>query len=242
MNTFNLLFGLVSLFYSKNIQIDNMNSEKENLIVKHCNDFDLNGKGDNPQWNLAEWTQMALRDEAEDKYETKFKILYSGSGIYVLAFCEDKLISTEYVNDQDDIWESDVFEVFLHTDPSDPLYFEYEINPLNTELVLLIPNNDGDFMGWAPWHYEGDRKIKRAVHVLNGKAEPGAKISGWTAEMFFPYALFKGLKNVPPKPGTEWKGNFYRMDYDTGKRLSWSWAPVEGSFHEYEKFWPIVFK
>jgi hypothetical protein len=218
------------------------NPSEKSVTVKSCNDFELNGKGDSPQWNLAEWTQMALLDEAKDKYETKFKILYSESGIYVLAFCEDKLISTEYENDQDDIWKSDVFEVFLHTDPSNPLYFEYEINPLNTELVLLIPNDDGDFMGWAPWHYEGDRKIKRAVHVLNGKAESGANISGWTAEMFFPFALFKGLKNVPPKPGTEWKGNFYRMDYDTGKRISWSWAPVEGSFHEYEKFWPIIFK
>ena len=217
-------------------------SQSETLVVQSCTDFGITGKGDNPQWNSAEWTQMALRDEAEDPYETKFKILYSETGIYVLAFCEDKLISTEYEKDQDDIWESDVFEVFLHTDPSNPVYFEYEINPLNTELVLLIPNDDGDFMGWAPWHYEGDRKVKKAVQIHGGKAKPGEKITGWTAEMFFPYALFKGLKNVPPTPGTEWTGNFYRMDYDTGKRISWSWTPVEVSFHEYKKFRPIVFK
>ena len=242
MNTFSLLFGLVSLFYSKNIQIENMNSQQENLIVKKCQDFELNGKGTNPQWNNVEWTQMSLLDDVKEKFETKFKMLYSQKGIYVLAYCEDKLISTNYVKDQDDIWESDVFEVFFHTDPSNPIYFEYEINPLNTELVLLIPNNEGNFMGWAPWHYEGDRKIKKAVQVHGGKAESGAKISGWNAEMFFPYALFNGLKNVPPKQGTEWTGNFYRMDYDTGKRIKWGWAPVEGSFHEYKKFRPILFK
>ena len=219
-----------------------MQSSQKTLPVNQCEDFDLNGKGDNAQWKKAEWTEMSLLDDDDGKYETKFKMLYSETGIYVLGFCEDKLISTNYVNDQDDIWEGDVFEVFLHTDTSNPVYFEYEINPLNAELVLMVPNNDGDFMGWAPWHYEGDRKIKKAVHILNGKAEARAKIKGWTAEMFFPYALFKGLKNVPPQPGTEWTGNFYRMDYDTGKRISWSWAPIDESFHEYNKYWPLIFK
>ena len=117
MNTFSLLFGLVSLFYSKNIQIENMNSQQENLIVKKCQDFELNGKGTNPQWNNVEWTQMSLLDDVKEKFETKFKMLYSQKGIYVLAYCEDKLISTNYVKYQDDIWESDVFEVFFHTDP-----------------------------------------------------------------------------------------------------------------------------
>jgi hypothetical protein len=85
--------------------------------------------------------------------------------MYVLAFCEDNLISTQYTQDQGDIWEGDVFEVFLQTDPENPLYFEYEINPLNTELAILVPNNNGDFFGWSPWHYEGERKVTKAVHV-----------------------------------------------------------------------------
>jgi hypothetical protein len=242
MNTFSLLFGFTSLIYFQNIQSDHMNSNQEKLIVNQCEDFQLNGKGENPQWNKAEWTNLSLMDEVEDKYETKFKMLYSETGIYVLSYCEDNVISTDYKIDQGDIWEGDVFEVFLHTDTSNPLYFEYEINPFNAELVLLVPNSDGDFFGWAPWHYEGDRKVKKAVHILGGKAETGAKINGWTAEMFFPYTLFKALKNVPPKPGTEWTGNFYRMDYDTGERIKWSWAPVKDSFHEYKKFRPIIFK
>ncbi len=242
MNTLNLLLVLISLVYFNNFQIDKMHSQQEKLIVTQCEDFQLNGKGDHLQWNQTEWTKMSLLDEVEDKFETKFKMLYSETGIYVLASCEDNIISTDYETDQGDIWEGDVFEVFLHTDPSNPLYFEYEINPLNTELVLLVPNTDGDFFGWAPWHYEGDRLVKKAVHVLGGKAESGAKISGWTAEMFFPYTLFKALNNVPPKPGTEWTGNFYRMDYDTGKRVKWCWAPVESTFHEYKKFRPIIFK
>ena len=224
-----------------------MNDTKEarsgqELIIRECHDFELTGKGESEQWDLADWSAMNLLDDTEDRYETRFKMLYSKKGIYVLGSCEDKLISTEYDKDQGDIWNGDVFEVFLQTDPSSPLYFEYEINPLNAELAILVPNNEGDFFGWSPWHYEEERKIKRAVHIRDGIAKSGSKISGWTAEMFFPFALFKGLKNVPPKPGTTWRGNFYRMDYDSGKQIKWSWEPIETTFHEYKKFGTIIFK
>jgi hypothetical protein len=223
-----------------NIKTDALADEP--LIVYKCDDFDPNGKGDNIQWNKTDWTLMSSADEMDNPYETKFKILYSEKGIYVLGHCEDKLISTEFAENQGDIWNGDVFEVFLQTDEANPLYFEYEINPLNAELVILVPNNEGDFFGWSPWHYTGERKVNKAVYIHGGVAKPGEKINGWTIEVFFPYALFKALKNVPPKPETIWKGNFYRMDYDTGERLSWSWKPVEKTFHEYKKFGRLIFQ
>lgn len=216
--------------------------DTEKLLINQCDDFDPDGSGKHPTWQKADWIQLHCLDETPNPYSTKIKILYSPNGIYVLAHCEDRKISTEYVRDQDDIWEGDVFEVFFQTDPNNPLYFEYEINPLNAELVLLVPNNKGNFMGWAPWHYEGNRLIKRAVKVYDGIQKPGADISSWTAELFFPFALFKGFKNVPPEPGTTWKGNFYRMDYDSGTRIKWAWKPIEINFHQYEKYGEIVFR
>ena len=50
------------------------------------------------------------------------------------------------------------------------------------------------------------------------------------------------LQNVPPKSGTEWRANFYRMDYDDGKPTRWTWVPVGPSFHEYQKFGRLVFE
>ena len=55
-------------------------------------------------------------------------------------------------------------------------------------------------------------------------------------------ALLSPLQNVPPKPGTQWRANFYRMDYDDGKATRWTWVPVGNSFHEYEKFGTLVFE
>ncbi|NLH16473.1 MAG: hypothetical protein GX455_07840, partial [Phycisphaerae bacterium] len=45
-----------------------------------------------------------------------------------------------------------------------------------------------------------------------------------------------------PKPGTRWRANFYRVDYDDNKSIGWDWARVGPSFHEYDKFGTLVFE
>jgi hypothetical protein len=139
------------------------------------------------------------------------------------------------------LWTEDVFEVFLWPDESQTVYFEYEISPLGRELPILVPNF-GQQLGWLPWHYEGNRKIKKAISISGGEQKPKASIAGWTAEFFIPYELLKPLLNVPPKAGASWRANFYRMDYDDGHVTGWNWAPVSRSFHEYQKFGTLVFE
>jgi hypothetical protein len=97
-------------------------------------------------------------------------------------------------------------------------------------------------MGWRPWHYENDRKTRKATAVRGGPKEPGAAVHGWSAEFFIPYALLRGVKNQPPKPGMRWRANFYRMDYDGPSVTQWDWARVGPSFHEYEKFGILEFE
>jgi hypothetical protein len=54
--------------------------------------------------------------------------------------------------------------------------------------------------------------------------------------------LFIPMSNIPPGPGTIWKANFFRLDYDTGKMIKWAWSPVERTFHEFAKFRPVQFE
>jgi hypothetical protein len=140
-----------------------------------------------------------------------------------------------------DLWNEDVFEVFLWPDERYPVYFEYEISPLGRELPILVPNFGGQFLGWRPWHYDGDRQTRKATSVMGGTKTSNATIEGWRGEFFIPYALLKPLQNVPPKPGTRWRANVYRMDYDGGKRSAWQWAPVAKTFHEFARFGELVF-
>lgn len=212
------------------------------FVVKKCSDFDLTGKGDNNEWSKTEWNDLTKLDEGGKVYTTKFKILYSAKGVYVLFNGDDEKISTSYDKDFDDLFKGDVYEVFFHPDPNTPIYFEYEINQLNKELILLIPKINGSAYGWIPWHYENERAVKKMVNVIGGKMISNAAITSWSAELFFPYELLTPLENVPPKSGTIWNANFYRLDYDTGKMIKWAWGPIQRSFHELDKFRPIKFE
>ena len=168
-------------------------------------------------------------------------MLYSQTGLYFLMDGTDRKLTASMNEDFLDLWNEDVFEVFLWTDERYPVYFEYEISPLNHELPIIVPNFGGQFLGWRPWHYERDRLTRKATAITGGPKTSDAPIQGWRAEFFVPYALLKPLQNVPPAPGTRWRANFYRMDHDEGQRTQWEWARVGESFHEYEKFGDLLF-
>ena len=213
------------------------------LRVPATEDFQLTGDGSAAAWKLAPSTRLNRRPGGgKNDYQASFKVLYSKSGIYVLMDASDELLTATMREDFLDLWTEDVFEVFLWPDERYPVYFEYEISPLGYELPIIIPNFEGKFLGWRPWHYEGDRKTHKAVTIVGGRQQSGAKIQGWKAELFFPYDLLQPLQNVPPKPGTRWRANFYRVDYDGGEQMSWDWARVGPSFHEHKKFGTLVFE
>src|SRR5206468_10539510 len=117
-------------------------------------------------------------------YETHVKVLYSKKGLYVLMDATDRKVSAKLKEDFANLWEEDVFEVFLWPDERDPVYFEYEISPLGRELPILVPNLEGRFLGWRPWHYEGGRRTRKATAAVGGPLKSGAAVTGWKAEVF----------------------------------------------------------
>jgi hypothetical protein len=211
-------------------------------LVRRTSDFEISGEGSNAAWERADWlTLPPLKNDAVG-WTTLVRILYSDSGLYVLFRFEDHQLTATMETDFLDLWNEDVAEVFLWPDERYPIYFEYEISPLNRELVLLVPNLDGEFLGWLPWHYEGARRTRHATTVWGGKKESLASIEGWSAEIFIPFDLLAPLANVPPRSGTRWRANFYRCDYDHQPHASWAWQPVEKRFHEYKKFGQLIFE
>ena len=224
---------------------DKSPSEKRpELRVPRVDDFKITGDGTHAAWEKAAWNPLHKRPASGEllPYDAKFKMLYSKTGVYVLFSGSDARLTATMNEDFLDLWNEDVYEFFFWTDERLPIYFEYEISPLGYELPIIIPNVDGKFLGWRPWHYEGDRKIQKTTAIVGGEKESGAKATGWTAEIFVPYSLLAPLGNVPPKPGTRWRANFYRVDYDNGQNTAWDWARVGPSFHEYQKFGTLVFE
>lgn len=210
--------------------------------VKRCDDFEVDGGGKADAWMTAQWASLNRRANGKHDYDARFKMLYSDSGVYVLFDGSDTKLTATMQEDFLDLWNEDVFECFFWTDERHPVYFEYEISPLGFELPILVPNLEGRFLGWRPWHYDGERKIKKKVSATGGANSSMAAVSGWRAEVFIPFELLKPLRNVPPTSGTQWRANFYRVDYDDGNTTGWDWARVGPSFHDFEKFGTLLFQ
>jgi hypothetical protein len=210
--------------------------------VRRTPDFELTGEGGNAAWKAAEWLSLPARKDNASDHATSMKTLYSGTGLYFLFRCGDDRLTASLDADFTDLYNEDVVEIFLWTDERLPVYFEYELSPLDRELALLVPNVDGQFRGWRPWHYEGARKTRHSTSVLAGKKEGGAAVREWSAECFIPFSLLEPLANVPPVPGIRWRANFYRCDYDRGHMAYWSWQPVDTWFHEYHRFGILEFE
>ncbi len=212
------------------------------LTVKHCDDFEVSGQGDAEAWKSTDWVELNRRPPGQSSYSARFKVLYSDTGLYVLFDGSDKQLHATLEGDYLELWTEDVFECFFWTDEGKPLYFEYEISPLGYELPLLMPNSDGTYFGWIPWQYEGGRKTRKKISIRGGEQKSMAAITGWSAEVFIPFALLKPLDNVPPKSGTRWRANFYRIDYDDNMTTQWDWARVGPSFHEFKKYGQLIFE
>src|SRR4051812_49169513 len=158
--------------------------------IPRVKDFEVDGAGGASAWRKTEWLPMA-RVGGKGSYTSRVKLLYSAAGIYFLFDNEDRKLNCTRTKDFDDIYTEDVVEIFLQPDPRNALYFEYEISPLNVELPILVPNHRGTFMGWRPWHYDGNRRTRHATQVRGGPKQSGATIEGWSAELFIPFALLK---------------------------------------------------
>ena len=211
------------------------------VTIKKTPDFRADGLGNHANWSRTNWIQLPIQTSAGRALHTSVKLLYSNTGLYFLFRCEDQKLTATIQKDFGALYNEDVIEVFLWPDPTVPVYFEYELSPLNYELPILVPNINGRFQGWKPWRSQNTPQTQRATSVQGGKKEPGAAIMGWTAEFFIPYALMKPLVTAIPVSGTTWRGNLYRIDYDQGYQ-TWAWQKTGGSFHEFEKFGVFFFE
>jgi len=236
-----IVFFLMLGITNTNNSLLAVNFLPDSITINKCQDFTITGTGGSDSWKGAEWINLVQQGQNSSSYRTKAKVLYSETGIYFLFDCEDSKLTSTMKADNLNLYEEDVVEVFLWTDEEFPVYFEYELSPLNYELPIMVPNYKGNFLGWLPWHYEGDRKTQHATSVVGGEKKSGASVSGWIAEFFIPHKLLTPLNKVPPVSGTKWRANMYRIDYDSGTS-HFSWQKTNRSFHEYNSFGTFVFE
>ena len=131
--------------------------------------------------------------------------------------------------------------MFIDADGDGKTYVELQVNAEGRDLRLvpagLSPEPERLGLG-----HEGGRS-RSTARSTSATTRTRAGPSSWRFRSRPCKGKEKEMKNVPPKVGTEWRVNFFRMDMPNGRPQSgtgWS-PPMVGDFHALDKFGVLVF-
>jgi len=199
--------------------LENLFTTPRNYIIQHTNTAPvIDGDINDGVWKQAEWTTDLVDIEGDDKpkppYKTRVKLLWDDSTLYIAAEMQEPNVWAYKTHHDDVVYHDNDFEFFIDPNNTTHLYYEIEINPINTifDLFLNAPYRDGG-KPLASWDAKG---MRTAVKVYGTVNKPSDADKGWTAEIAIPLkTLAVGDRNRPPHDGTMWRINFSRVEWDT---------------------------
>lgn len=217
------------------------------VCYKSASSIRVDGLLSKKEWGNVPWTDYFVDIEGDKKpipkYKTRAKMLWDDKYFYVAAEIKEPHIWGKLTKRDAVIFHDNDFEVFIDPQGDNHLYYEFEMNALNTvwDLLLAKPYRDG-----APaingWHIYG---LKSAVKIYGSLNDPTDKDNKWTVEIAFPWSVLKECapRGRKPEAGDKWRVNFSRVNWDmdikdgkyikpinpkTGKHYpeyNWVWAP-----------------
>jgi hypothetical protein len=218
--------------------------ERKRLVARKVknNAIKVDGKLDEKDWKDAPSTGAFVRtmDGQPAEQESVAKVLWDDKFLYVAFDVKDADVWTTLDKHDDKLWTQEAVELFIDPVGDGKQYVELQVNPKNTTFDSYLP-------GYRKNQNDWDAKMKTAVKVdgtLDNRADTD---KGWVVEMAIPLEDVRGkateLANVPPKVGTEWRVNFYRLDMPAGRPqqgTAWS-PPMVGDFHALDRFGVLAF-
>ncbi|HEY4321362.1 MAG TPA: carbohydrate-binding family 9-like protein [Gemmatimonadales bacterium] len=221
----------------------------------------IDGNLDDAAWRAASWTDFFVDIEgavrAAPRFRTRAKMLWDDNYWYIAAEIQEPDLWATVTHHDDVIFRDNDFEIFVDPSGTTHRYFEIEMNQLGTEWDLFLPKPYRD-NGSAQnsWEIPG---LKLAVAVNGTLNHPGDRDQGWSVEVAIPWRAFadSGRNVVPPTPGTQWRMNFSRVEWDvdtaagsyhkrtdaTGKPLpehNWVWTPQGAINMHIPEMWGVV--
>ena len=222
----------------------------------------LDGRIDKPFWSGAQWTEDFVDIEGDLRPKpvkrTRVKMLWDDDCFYIAAeLVEDQIWAT--LSERDSvIFHDNDFEIFIDPDGDSHLYYEFEINALNTVWDLLLPKpyRDGG-PAVNGWDIAG---LRTAVHIEGELNRPQADNRMWSIEVALPWSSLKECapEGRRPAKGEFWRVNFSRVEWraeaqggeyrkvldpGTGKPFpedNWVWSPMGLVNMHYPELWGYV--
>ncbi len=209
----------------------------------------IDGQLNEATWEKADWTPdfQDIQGPAFPlpDYQTKTKILWSDSMIYIGAYLEESHIWANITEDEKVMYYDNDFEVFIDPNGDNHNYYEYEFNALNKkwDLFLKWPYRDSLKPDLA-WNCKG---LKHEVQIYGSINQTNDLDSAWTIEVAIPiHQMASELK-----ANDVWRMNFSRVQWETeiidGKYVkkkqpenNWVWSPTWAINMHRPEYWGFV--
>ena len=183
-------------------------------------------------WDLAEPVRFACDWQGKNEdpgRETEVRLLWTRKTLYVRFCCRYRTLTVFQDSDpngrRDQLWDRDVAEVFIQTDPDKPHhYWEFEISPNGMWIDLEI-SPDGK--------RDPTSGMKPRVALNEGKTI-------WTADLALPMRTLTRVFD----PSEAWRLNFFRVEGAAEPRFYSAWRPTHSpqpNFHVPKAFGSLRF-
>jgi len=179
----------------------------------------IDGRLDDEVWQIAPWTEDFIDIQGDTnptpRHRTRVRLLWDDEHLYVAADLQEPHVWASLTERDAVIYHDNDFEVFIDPDGDNHLYYELEINALNTvwDLLLIKPYRDGGPAVNA-WDIPG---LRTAVAIDGTLNDPSDRDQGWSVEIAIPWrALTEAAgRPAPPTIGDIWRINFSRVQWRT---------------------------
>ena len=187
----------------------------------------ITGRGDDPAWAAADWTDDFVDIEGDRKptprFRTRAKLLWDDRFLYVFARLDEPHVWGTITRRNAVIFHDNDFEVFIDPDGDGAHYYEFEVNALNTVWELTLPVRYS--RGGKPIDPSPLAGLVSAVGVDGTLNDASDVDRGWSVEVAFPLAAlakYNPGRATPPRPGDAWRINF--------SRVQWHHTVVDGRY------------
>ena len=187
-------------------------------IYQATKPIQIDGHLDEYAWERAE--QINSFERILNHYDniragTRAKMLWDNEYLYIGFHCDDREMWAVYDNEDDQLWEEEVVEVFIDPDGNGKNYLELEVSPTNTVVDLLIKSVEPEFKSDKDWDIAG---LETAVQLHGTVNDVSDDDLGWSVEIAIPWTAFidMDVEGRPPINNEIWRLNLYRIERSAG--------------------------
>jgi len=206
----------------------------------------IDGAWDGPAWADIEAVNIDQFHEKSSDHQpvTKAKVVYDDDGLYVIFRAEDQYVRSVNTGHNCGVCRDSCAEFFF-----EPIaghgYFNIEINCGGH--ILMHYNSRSATIKYDDVELNSARLDKfKLYHSMPDVVEPEiTEPTTWYLEYFIPFEIMESyVGTLPPRPGTHWRGNFYKCADQTSHPHWAMWNRVGGTlgFHKPEFFAPLYFE